>query len=135
MVKTFLQTLGSNLVIGLEGKKQNILREFYSFQTFGATTAAHFLSERFLYFWSTHTQLIEAYAKKLESKVYNEVGIEFKNKKINSYFILSAIETIKNIPKEEFFKPSILDIEYAYSEKDVNKSRERSPHFTGGLCL
>jgi hypothetical protein len=102
MVKISLQTSGSHICIGIQGKKDKIRHEFYSFVNYGAASECHMVSDTFLYFWTTYYKLEKAFIKRIENDFYNRYGIEFKSKFSSKLFEKQAKQKILEITREKF---------------------------------
>lgn len=101
-IRHYLQISGSHLIVGLEGKKEHILHEFYSFKAFGATENFHLIGDTFLYFYTTFENLEKAFFKKFEAKLYNRTGIEFESSTVQEHLKKLAKEKVQSLPHEHF---------------------------------
>jgi hypothetical protein len=127
MIRTHLQISGSHLIVGLEGKNRDIVNEFHSYQTFGAAYAPHFLSDRFLYFWTDYASLLEAIEKKLEARTYNETGIQFEGQEFKTIIKTWAIFLFEKINRTQFLETSSSLEEFQLTYEDTNTTPTNEP--------
>ncbi len=121
MISVFLQSSGGQVAVGIEGKKQEIVRELFSFQVHDAAPSGYFLSDHFLYFWSTYDELVTAYAHKLASQAYQETGIEFESDSVNLKFIKIARKIVSNLPRRQFLESAQPSEEYSINPQRSQK--------------